>query len=245
MTVTAPNTQIVGQLLILECNVTTVRGITSRIDIEWSIGNVMLQRTEGVDATSTASDFVVYTNIYNISQMSTFDDGRVYQCKVIINTIPQLMATDSVTLDVTGRQLLSNIVLFYVISFVYLIVPTPAVVILPSGPIQGAMVGSPQDIQCIVSTVSGVELSSVMINWMGPEGESITNDSRVIISPTTSISGNNYTSSLQFTYLMEGDEGMYTCNVMILEINASHYIDLQNLTGRYALYKCIVTIIFH
>ena len=92
------------------------------------------------------------------------------------------------------------------------------------------MVGSPQDIQCIVSTVSGVELSSVMISWMGPGGESITNDSRVTISPTTS-SGNNYTSSLQFTYLMEGDEGMYTCNVMILETNASYHIDLYNFTG--------------
>ena len=93
------------------------------------------------------------------------------------------------------------------------------------------MVGSPQDIQCIVSTVSGVELSSVMISWMGPGGDIITNDSRVTISPTTS-SGNNYTSSLQFTYLMEGDDGMYTCNVMILEISASHYTDLQNLTGK-------------
>ena len=93
------------------------------------------------------------------------------------------------------------------------------------------MVGSPQDIQCIVSTVSGVELSSVMISWMGPGGESITNDSRVTISPITS-SGNNYTSSLQFTYLMEGDEGMYTCNVMILETNVSQYIDLNYLTGK-------------
>ena len=102
---------------------------------------------------------------------------------------------------------------------------------LPSGPIQGAMVGSPQDIQCIVSTVSGVELSSVMISWMGLGGESITNDSRVTISPTTS-SGNNFTSSLQFTYLMEEDEGMYTCNVMILETNASHIVDLNKLTGK-------------
>ena len=93
------------------------------------------------------------------------------------------------------------------------------------------MVGSPQDIHCIVSTVSGVELSSVMISWMGPGGESITNDSRVTISPTTS-SGNNYTSSLQFTYLMEGDEGIYTCNVMILEANASHVVELDNLTGK-------------
>ena len=101
---------------------------------------------------------------------------------------------------------------------------------LPSGPIQGAMVGSPQDIQCIVSTVSGVELSSVMISWMGPGGESITNDSRVTISPTTS-SGNNYTSSLQFTYLMEGDEGMYTCNVMILETTAKDSVELFQPTG--------------
>ena len=92
------------------------------------------------------------------------------------------------------------------------------------------MVGSPQDIQCIVSTVSGVELSSVMISWMGPGGESITNDSRVTISPTTS-SGNNYTSSLQFTYLMEGDEGMYTCSVMILETISSQSTDINNLTG--------------
>ena len=103
---------------------------------------------------------------------------------------------------------------------------------MPSGPIQGAMVGSPQDIQCIVSTVSGVELSSVMISWMGPGGESITNDSRVTISPTTS-SGNNYTSSLQFTYLMEGDEGMYTCNVMILDTSASDFIHINNLVGKF------------
>ena len=111
------------------------------------------------------------------------------------------------------------------------LVPFIDITISPSGLIQGAMVGSPQDIQCTVSTVSGVELSSVMISWMGPGGESITNDSRVTISPTTS-SGNNYTSSLHFTYLMEGDEGMYTCNVMILETSASSFINMQTLTSR-------------
>ena len=94
------------------------------------------------------------------------------------------------------------------------------------------MVGSLLDIQCIVSTVIGVELSSVMISWMGPGGESITNDSRVTISPTSS-SGNNYTSSLQFTYLMEGDEGTYTCNVMILETQSSTIIELKTLIGNF------------
>ena len=88
---------------MLKCNVTTVKGITSRIDIEWSIGNTILQRIEGVNVTFTANDFAVYENNYTILQVSTLDDGRVYQCKVIINTSPELMATDNVTLDVTGK----------------------------------------------------------------------------------------------------------------------------------------------
>jgi len=94
------------------------------------------------------------------------------------------------------------------------------------------MVGSPQMIQCTVSTVSGVELSSVMINWMGPGGDSVTNDSRVTINPTTS-SGNTYTSTLQATYLMEGDNGTYMCNVMILEIRESASVVLESLIGKF------------
>ena len=90
--------------------------------------------------------------------------------------------------------------------------------------------GSPQVINCTMSTVSGVESSSVMISWMGPGGN-IPNASRVTISPTTS-SGNTYTSNLQFTYLMKGDEGMYTCNVMILDTSGSQSVELQSLTGK-------------
>ena len=91
--------------------------------------------------------------------------------------------------------------------------------------------GSPEVVNCTVSTVSGVESSSVMISWMGPGGV-ILNDSRVTISPTTS-SGNTYTSSLQFTYLMEGDEGTYTCNVMILETSGSQSVELQSLISKF------------
>ena len=92
------------------------------------------------------------------------------------------------------------------------------------------MVGSPQIIQCTVSTVSGVESSSVMISWMGPGGDTITSDSRVTINPTTS-SGNDYTSAIQFTYLMEGDAGNYTCLVMILETSGSASVRLETLTS--------------
>ena len=94
------------------------------------------------------------------------------------------------------------------------------------------MVGSPQAIQCRVSSVSGVELSSVMINWMGPDGNLITGNSRIIVNPVTSF-GNNFTSGLHFIYLMEGDEGVYTCNVMILEIIRTSIVELGNLTYKY------------
>ena len=127
----------------------------------------------------------------------------------------------------------TSIVAMYVIiwfNFTLHIVPIPTVTISPSSHIQGAMVGNHQVINCTVNTVSGVESSSVMISWMGPGGV-ITNDSRVTISPTTS-SGNTYTSSLQFTYLMKGDEGTYTCNVMIMETIGSQSIELQSLTSK-------------
>ena len=95
------------------------------------------------------------------------------------------------------------------------------------------MVGDPLILECVVSTVSGVEFNSVMISWMGPGGDTITNNSRVTISPTSS-SGNNYTSSIQFTYLMEGDNGTYTCNVTILEANESASVVLASINGKYS-----------
>jgi len=95
----------VGNQLILECSVTTVKGITSRVDIEWNVGNTILQRIEGINVTFTANDFVIYGNNYTILQVSTIDDGKIYQCKVIINTSPKLMATESITLDVTGNSI--------------------------------------------------------------------------------------------------------------------------------------------
>ena len=103
--------------------------------------------------------------------------------------------------------------------------------------------GSPQVINCTVNTVSGVESSSVMISWIRPGGESITNDSRVTISPTTS-RGNDYTSSLRFTYLMKGDEGTYTCNVVILKTGTSQSVDLQSLISKLSLSYLLPTYLF-
>jgi len=116
-------------------------------------------------------------------------------------------------------------------------VPVPDVSVIPFGSIQGGMVGSPQEIHCTVSIVSGVEPDLVMISWMGPGGDTITNDSRVTISPIVSIN-NDYISTIDFSYLMEGDEGVYTCDVMILETAVSHFIEIRNLTGKANVIYC-------
>ena len=121
---------------------------------------------------------------------------------------------------------------YIIIMIKFSVVLTPAVTISPSGSIQGAMVGSPQVINCTVSTVSGVESSLVMISWIGPGGNIDTTNGRVSTGSVTDDGNNMYTRSLQFTYLMEGDEGTYTCDVMILEISRSQSVVLQSLTSK-------------
>ena len=103
MTVTTSNTQTVGQSLTLQCEVTTVRGITSTVDIVWSSNGTELERMNGVSST-TMDNSLVYTDSYTISQLSTADDGRVIQCEVVINTSPSVMASNSITLDVMGKS---------------------------------------------------------------------------------------------------------------------------------------------
>ena len=102
VSVTALNTQTVGQSLTLQCEVTTVRGITSRVDIVWSDDVMVLNRTDGISS-NMIDNSLVYTDSYTISQLSTDDEGRRIQCEVVINISPSVTANDSITLDVTGE----------------------------------------------------------------------------------------------------------------------------------------------
>ena len=115
VSVTAPNTQTVGQSLTLQCEVTTVRGITSRVDIVWRSSNgTQLERMNNVSST-TMDNSLVYTHSYTISQLSTTADGRVIQCEVVINTSPSVMATDSITLNVTGEYCMTLYLAVYML----------------------------------------------------------------------------------------------------------------------------------
>ena len=101
VTVTAPITQTVGQSLTLQCEVTTVRGITSGMYIVWRSGGTELV---SINVSSTVmGNSLVYTDYYTISQLSTTDDDRVIQCEGVISTNPPVMAHDIITLNVTGE----------------------------------------------------------------------------------------------------------------------------------------------
>ena len=112
-TINVPSNQTVGQSLILESSITTVRGITSRLDIVWSSYGVELRRIMGATPNSTNDNIEVYEDTYDIPLLSTSDDGRVIECEIIILTTPSVMFTSDVTLDVNGKY--TSIVSCYLI----------------------------------------------------------------------------------------------------------------------------------
>ena len=119
-------------------------------------------------------------------------------------------------------------IIFHSIFYIC-VVPDP---IVNFSLMQNSMLGSPQAINCLVSTVDGVELNSVMISWMST-AVNITNDNRITISSTTSSGNNNFISSFQFTYLIREDMGNYTCNVSILETTVIASTALDNFASEY------------
>ena len=114
VSITPPITQIVSLPLELQCSGTTVRGITSRVDIVWISGGMELERMNGVSST-TMDDSLVYTHSYTIPQLNTTYDGRVIQCEVVINASSSVMATDSITLDVTGEYCMTLYLAVYML----------------------------------------------------------------------------------------------------------------------------------
>ena len=100
--VNALSNQTVGQSLTLQCEVTTVRGITSRVDIVWSSNDTVLRRINDTTAT-TMNGSLVYTDSYNISILNTSDNNRVIECEIVIDVDPIVTANGNIMLDVIGE----------------------------------------------------------------------------------------------------------------------------------------------
>ena len=87
------------------------------------------------------------------------------------------------------------------------------------------MLASPQVVNCTVTGINGMIPDSGIIIWSGPNGD-IMNSTRTRIMRGYDSDDNIYTSSLRFTYLMEGDNGTYTCNFIAGEISVSQSAEL-------------------
>ena len=88
--------QIVGQSLILRCRVNTVRPFTDLdvLTFVWSSGNVTLRM---MNQTGQTQDH------YVISQLNTSNEGQVYKCDVMTNTIPLVTVSATIALNLTGK----------------------------------------------------------------------------------------------------------------------------------------------
>ena len=74
----------IGDPLTLDCTVTAVRGISSSVDIIWTTGGRVVRRVDDITA-DVENDSAIYTDSFEISSLSAIDNGREYQCTVMIN----------------------------------------------------------------------------------------------------------------------------------------------------------------
>ena len=102
VTIVTPS-QDVGDPLTLQCDMTTVAGIVSTVDIIWSNSSTELDKISNVTANIT-NDLVVYSDSYTIN-LTTSYHGREIRCEVVIN-IPDTLVRDNATiiLNVTGKS---------------------------------------------------------------------------------------------------------------------------------------------
>ena len=107
--------------------------------------------------------------------------------------------------------------------------PVLRISIQPSGYLQG-VAGEMQVITCSITITSTIDPDSVDLTWTNADSI-ISADNRVTIitNITENPSSFTYTTIIQFAYLMEGDEGNYTCNVEVDDMMESNSITLDNL----------------
>ena len=107
--------QTLGQPFTLECRVSVENDIVSTIDIIWSNDNLVLETVEGVIATNNSH---VYIETFNITQLSTEDNGRVYKCETIVSTSPLVAVSGYILVNVTGENHYKTMYIFIICKYV-------------------------------------------------------------------------------------------------------------------------------
>ena len=93
----------IGDPLTLDCTVTAVRGISSSVDIIWTTGGRVVRRVDNITADIEQNDSTIYTDSFEISSLSAIDNGREYQCTVVINASQPVYSSDQIMLIFSGE----------------------------------------------------------------------------------------------------------------------------------------------
>ena len=93
------------------------------------------------------------------------------------------------------------------------VVPAPKVFLRSRNLVQG-IIGEAHELICLITLSDTIQSNSVNLSW-----NFTSNDNRVTVIPTAITTDDSigiiYTTVIQFAYLMEGDEGNYTCTFTI------------------------------
>ena len=92
----------IGDPLTLDCTVIAVRSISSPVDIIWTTGGRVVRRVDNITA-DIENDSAIYTDSFEISSLSVIDNGREYQCTVVINANQPVNSSDQFTLILPGE----------------------------------------------------------------------------------------------------------------------------------------------
>ena len=100
MVINAPDEQILGEPLTLECKIKTAVDIDDTFNVIWT-NIIEVRRVENISANLIRN----YSDFYTIPALSRSDDNRRYQCEVIINTNPPVSAAvASIRLQVRSKS---------------------------------------------------------------------------------------------------------------------------------------------
>ena len=101
MVIKAPDEQVLGEPLTLECKIKTAVDIDDTFNVIWTNDITEVRRVENIPANLISN----YSDFYTIPALSRSDDNRRHQCEVIINTNPPVSgAVASVRLRVRSKS---------------------------------------------------------------------------------------------------------------------------------------------
>ena len=96
---------LIDQPLVLQCTATTVRNITSTVDIIWTTGNTQVRRVNNVTASSNINSSSIYNDSFIIPSLNVSDNGSVYECEVVINSVLPTRAKIDFNVSIPGMYM--------------------------------------------------------------------------------------------------------------------------------------------